>query len=110
MKSHNIYLCNKCDFKGHTSQSLSSHIKIHKQKTFKCSTCDYRCTTLNKLNTHKKDHTEEAITVETDIEIANNIDTEKSPLRNKRGKRDWSISPEGIGTDKKSSENKKSKK
>ena len=109
LKSHNIYLCSKCDFKGNTSQSLSSHIKVHNKKTFKCPVCDYKCTTLTKLNAHKRNHTEENIVVEPDLEVVNNIDTENTPLSNNRGKRDLSVSPEGIGTDRKTSENKKSK-
>ena len=109
LKSHNIFLCSKCDFKGHTSQSLAAHIKIHKQKTFKCSKCEYKCTTLTKLNAHKKDHIE-VISDETALAIVNDIDSENTPLINKMGKRDLSIIPEGIGTDKKTSESKKSKK
>ena len=110
LKSHNIYLCSKCEFRGHTSQSLSSHIKVHKQKTFNCPKCDFKCNTFTKLNAHKKNHIEEANVVELDLEVGNNIIIENTPLNNGRGKRDWSTSPEGIGTDRKTSENKKYKK
>ena len=96
-------------FQGHISQLLAAHIKIHKQKTFKCSKCEYKCTTLTKLNAHKKDHIE-VISDETALAIVNDIDSENTPLINKMGKRDLSISPEGIGTDKKTSEILKSRK
>ena len=89
LKSHNIYVCYTCEFKGKTQQALAAHIKVHKQKSFKCSNCDYVCTTLAKMNAHKKDH---STGEESHIEIVNKA--KNTPSNNKSGKRDLSISPE----------------
>ena len=86
---------------------MASHLKIHKQKSFKCSNCDYVCTTLSKLNAHKKDHATEDIIVETLSEKINNA--KNTPSNAKANKRDLSISPESTETDRKTVKKTKSK-
>ena len=97
LKTHNIYSCNKCDFKGKTQQALSSHLKKHNQKNYKCPSCEFTCTNLSKFNAHKRDHNMEEVIVEPLIEMINNA--KNTTPNNNASKRGLSVSPESSGTD-----------
>ena len=91
LKSHSIYICNKCDFEGKTQQTLSSHSKVHNKKILKCPSCDFTCTNLVKLNAHKNDHIIEDILIE-----------HASP-NSKASKRNVSLSPKSLESESKTS-------
>ena len=56
---HNIYACDKCQYKNNSAQGLIAHAKIHSFKKFQCSKCDFKGTSSNSLNAHMKTHMDE---------------------------------------------------
>ena len=77
--THNIYACNKCDYRSNSSNGLKGHIKKHNEKKFKCTKCDFKATSLIAVSNHMKIHTGEEICISpVDDEI-------KSSQSSKRG-------------------------
>ena len=113
LKSHNVYACDKCEFRGTASKGLGAHNKLHKRKQFKCTICEYTANTYSKLNIHMRSHSGEVITAESLLELVQSRSSDKSPLAQNKGKRNLSVSPEA-NTDNKltcnGNNNKKTKK
>ena len=112
LKFHNIYACDKCDFKGISPKGLTAHKKNHKRDQFKCTKCDYTGSTISKLNIHLKSHTEDqdVINMESLFELESLQTSGKTPLTSNSAKRGLSVSPEMVNTDKKSTSINSSKK
>ena len=98
LKSHDIYACDKCNYRATSTRGLSNHMKTHKDKQLKCKKCDFTANTLNKLNAHLRTHTGDAITIEA-------IKSEKTPGSSNAVKRGLPVSPEIANTDKTSISN-----
>ena len=58
---HNIYACDKCQYRNNFVQGLIAHAKIHSLKKFQCSKCDFKGTSTNSLNAHMKIHMDEIV-------------------------------------------------
>ena len=93
LKSHDIYVCDKCNYRATSTRGLSNHMKTHKDKQFKCKKCDFTANTLNKLNVHMRTHTGDAITIKAN-------ESEKTPGSSNAVKRGLPVSPEIANTDK----------
>ena len=87
--THNIYACEKCEYKSNSLQGLNSHAKVHKQKSLKCSKCDFTFNSMHKLTNHMEIHTRDVII------------SEKSPQSSNISKRSLSISLEVVDPNKK---------
>ena len=85
--THNIYACDKCDYRSNTSNGLKGHTKKHNDKKFKCDKCDFKGTSLIALSNHMRNHTGDEIC------LSPNENEIKSSQSSKRG---LSVSPEKI--------------
>ena len=112
LKFHNIYACDKCDFKGISPKGLTAQKEKHKRNQFKCTKCEYTGSTISKLNIHLKSHTEDqdVINMESLFELESLQTSGKTPLTSNSAKRRLSVSPEMVNTDKKSTSINSSKK
>ena len=57
--THNIYACDKCNFRSNSTNGLKSHKKKHNDKKFKCLKCEFKGASSTALNNHMKTHTED---------------------------------------------------
>lgn len=56
LKSHNIYACDKCDYKSNSINGLNGHAKIHNHKKLDCSKCGFKGASLLSFSNHMKTH------------------------------------------------------
>ena len=99
LKSHNVYACDKCDFRGISSKGLTAHKKMHRRKQFECSKCDYSGNTYSKLNIHMITHnnsSEEERNAELLLDVLSSQTSCKTPATSNTAKRGLSVSPEVV--------------
>ena len=97
--THNIYACDKCEYRANSINGLKGHTKKHNLKKFKCSKCDYKGTSTITLSNHMKSHLGDEICLSPSEDVIPSTQTSK---------RELSVSPDKI--DKNKNENKSSSK
>ena len=84
LKSHNIFACDKCEYRNSSLHGLNGHIKIHGNKKLNCTMCDFKGTSVSTLNAHMEKHMDDQIY-----------------SASQTSKRDLSVSPEVLNINKK---------
>ena len=87
LTTHNIYACDKCNYRSNQSNGLKGHMKKHNDKKFKCSECVFKGTSLIALSNHMRTHTGDEICMSPS---KNEIQSTQTTKRD----RELSVSPE----------------